>query len=482
MSDSPAVIIYGTDLTGSIVEKGTEANPLGVREHIVSTGGFYPDYFDAMFSNAYGVLSTTAQDSAGNLKARSAVLTDEGSFRDDFGGSSLDISTITGTAIFTNGSQDVTGIGTLFTTELSRYYNIRLSTDPSPTQALIAAIVDDTTIILRYPYEGSTGTGSIVASTFAYVTGSGGSITVGSSNVTLTSGITSGTHTYIVRSVDYGPLVLNAYVSTSTRQANQEYRIGLVDDPAALTNFAYIVFDGTDNTKGYLQTGGNAGDVETSSVFTIPNSGSTDAGILCRIELSGDLVTAYVNNIALASNRRHIPGYYESLSSYAGIVNTGVPAGSSDFVIDSISVNNLNIVQVGGGAANQPLNVSIGGPDELGVYKIPTIRNTKPSSTDYSIVTRPFLPAVNSVSHGSEVSSGTGSSWTVLTSSAATHLTILNTSNADIEVRRSGAGVGLPVVANSYWVFRGISNANELSFRRIDQSNTQVTIYYETES
>ena len=481
MSDSPAIIIYGSDITGSIVEKGTETNPLSTSDHIVSTGGFYPDYFDAMFSNGYGVLSTTAQDSAGNLKARASILTDEGSFRDDFAGTSLD-STITGNAIFTNGGTDIVGIGTQFTTEISRYYNMRLSGSSPDMQQLIAAVVDDTNIILRYPYEGSTGTGSIVISTFSYATGSGGTISVAASDATLSSGMTSGETTYIYRSVDYGPLVMSSYVSISQRITNQECRIGFIDNATSPTNFAYIVFDGVDNTVGYLRTGGSAGDIETSAAFTIPNGGTTATDILCRIELAGDIVTAYINSVALASNKRHIPGFYESLGTYAAIKNTGVPASSTDFIIDSITVNNLNIVQVGGGAANQPLNVSMGGPDENGVYKVPIVRSSKPSVTDYAQVTRTFLPAVNLVSHASEVSSGTGSSWVVLSSSVASQLSILNTNDVDIEVRRSGTGTGLPVVSNSYWVFRGITNANELSFRRKDQDNASITIYYELES
>ncbi len=481
MSDSPAVILYGTDPTGSIGEKGIPGNPVSVSENITSTGGFYPDYFDAMFSNGYGVVNTTSQDSAGNLKTRGAVLTDEGSMRDDFAGSSLD-ETITGTATFTNGSVDVLGAGTLFLTEMSRLYNIRKGGDSSAVQQLVAAIVDDTHITLRYPYEGTSGSGTVVKSIFTYITGSGGSVAVSTSECVVSAGMSGSSTTAIHREVDYGPLILNSYFSISQRIADQETFVGFADADTVPTEYGLIVFDGTDNTKAYLRTGGNAGDTETSTTFTLPNDLTTATKTWYRLELSGEAVTVYVDGVALATNRLHIPNFYTSLGLYAGITNTGVPASNTNLSIDTISVNNLNIVQVGGGAANQPLNVALGGLDDAGVYKVATVKATQPDANDYATVTRTFLPTAISVSHGSSDTAALGSSWTVLSSSTAHQVTVLNSTPTDIEVRRNGAGVGLPVVGNSYWVFRGVANANELSMRRIDQDNAQITIHYELES
>ena len=83
-----------------------------------------------------------------------------------------------------------------------------------------------------------------------------------------------------------------------------------------------------------------------------------------------------------------------------------------------------------------------------------------------------------SVVHGSVQTNATGSSYTALSSAACDRITILNQSGADIEVRRGATGVAIPVFDGSGMPFAGLSNASALDVRRIDQSNTQVTIQY----
>jgi hypothetical protein len=80
---------------------------------------------------------------------------------------------------------------------------------------------------------------------------------------------------------------------------------------------------------------------------------------------------------------------------------------------------------------------------------------------------------------GSAQTAATGASWTALSSQACFECLILNNTGTTIEIRRGGAGTGLPIPSGNAYTFRGITNANQLSIRRVDTSNTQVTVYYE---
>ena len=70
----------------------------------------------------------------------------------------------------------------------------------------------------------------------------------------------------------------------------------------------------------------------------------------------------------------------------------------------------------------------------------------------------------------------TGTNWTTLSAQACSQLTIGNNSGATIEFRQGGSGAGFPVFDKSSFTIFGIANANEISVRRVDTSNTQVTV------
>lgn len=72
----------------------------------------------------------------------------------------------------------------------------------------------------------------------------------------------------------------------------------------------------------------------------------------------------------------------------------------------------------------------------------------------------------------------TGATFNAFASQACEQLDIVNTAPAavDLEVRRGGSGNTIIVPAGSSRMFVGLSNASGLQVRRLDQSNTQVTI------
>lgn len=69
-----------------------------------------------------------------------------------------------------------------------------------------------------------------------------------------------------------------------------------------------------------------------------------------------------------------------------------------------------------------------------------------------------------------------GTDWTAFASTPCMRVHVLNTSSTAVEVRQNGAGVGLVIPINAGFTFSGISDADQLSVRRVDTSNTQVTI------
>lgn len=129
-------------------------------------------------------------DRSGNLAVRGAVLTDEGSMRDSFGGNSLS-KTLTGTLVFVNGSDLVVGIGTSFTTEGISTFKadyIKLNSDGEEYWIHVASIEDDTHLTLSDPYAGAGGTDVASWSKFKPITGTGGNVSVASGNCVIGSG------------------------------------------------------------------------------------------------------------------------------------------------------------------------------------------------------------------------------------------------------------------------------------------------------
>lgn len=72
--------------------------------------------------------------------------------------------------------------------------------------------------------------------------------------------------------------------------------------------------------------------------------------------------------------------------------------------------------------------------------------------------------------------SATGATWVTLAAQACNSFRLANFTGTTIEVRYNGAGSGLPVASGATYDFLAISNTNQLSLRRLDQSNTQVTV------
>ena len=92
-----------------------------------------------------------------------------------------------------------------------------------------------------------------------------------------------------------------------------------------------------------------------------------------------------------------------------------------------------------------------------------------------------FTPTAQAASIGSVQTSASGATYVALADQPCDAVEIVNaaTGAVDIEYRRGGAGSAMIIpLGTSRWVI-GITNAAQIAVRRVDQSNTQVTVAYE---
>ena len=86
------------------------------------------------------------------------------------------------------------------------------------------------------------------------------------------------------------------------------------------------------------------------------------------------------------------------------------------------------------------------------------------------------VPGAASAVIMSLTTAATGANYTAFSSQTCNSLDIVNTSSVAIEYRRGATGSSMTILSGSSRLVVGISNANQIDVRRVDQSNTQITI------
>lgn len=86
------------------------------------------------------------------------------------------------------------------------------------------------------------------------------------------------------------------------------------------------------------------------------------------------------------------------------------------------------------------------------------------------------VPSATSVVIMSLTTAATGSNYTAFSSQTCNSLDIVNSSSVSIEYRRGAAGNSMTILSGSSRLVVGITNANQIDVRRVDLSNTQITI------
>lgn len=287
-------------------------------------------------------------DSTGALRTRSQVLTDEGVFKDPFHGTTLE-SNLTGTLTFTNGSQVVFGSGTSFTTELTKDDYLRNSVDGQADYVRVLVIVDDTVVILADPYGGTGGGGATGVRSWWIQDVVGGTISVVSSEVTLSPDTASGNRAAMTHGLDYLPLVGEFRCRISQRIADQEAVAGFVDQYPSPEIQAVVLFDGTDATKVTFRTSTSSAAVnitETVVDLTDLDLTFTSAQSLnYRIALQPETAVLSIADVEVATHTRGVPGPYDTLAVTAAISNSGTVT-STDFVCSRLIAQSVNQIAV----------------------------------------------------------------------------------------------------------------------------------------
>jgi hypothetical protein len=344
--------------TEALAGDATNALPVGG----YGAGGFWPERTGVRRGPVDNADRATAYlDSEGNLMVRGPVTTDEQSIRDDFPGAGL-TQTLTGTVTLTNGSAAIAGSGTAFLSELDHDSYIKLSADTEASYARIASVESDTaaTLVAVYAGTGGSATGALVVE-FRPTTGTGGTISVANSSVTLASGTTATSLTYISRLIDYGPMAVTfAGVTMSQRIANLDMILGMQDATTSPTRFARFRATSTVNTalifeSAYVHSGTpGANDTETTNL-TLPNGGTTATAHRYRIEILTDRVRGYVDDILVADHTTHMPDAYDVLTLVAGHINGTTPATTTSLAIDAIGINNFNKLAIAIASNNESI-------------------------------------------------------------------------------------------------------------------------------
>lgn len=86
------------------------------------------------------------------------------------------------------------------------------------------------------------------------------------------------------------------------------------------------------------------------------------------------------------------------------------------------------------------------------------------------------VPGAVSATIMSLTTAATGTNYTAFSSQTCQALDIVNTSSVAIEYRRGATGNAMTILSGSSRLVVGITNANQIDVRRVDTSNTQITI------
>jgi uncharacterized membrane protein len=348
------VLIAGTDGTNvrtMLVDSSGNASVAISAQGLTS---FSPDPQNDFTGSAMALQA----DASGNLQVRGQVLSDEGSMRDDFNGSSL-TTALTGTLTFTNGSTTVTGSGTAFLAELSTDNYIKKTADSETLYTLIESIDSDTQITLVTPYGGTTASTTAVKSRWATTTPGGGSITVANSLVNLLPGTANASVVSIQTKGDYLPYSIFFRASISQRIANQTTVIGFQDSTSSPQKQAVIVFDGTSNSTLKFRTSSSSAAADTQeTTVTLATNATTAQYQDYQIDLSASQATLSINGTIAATHSYHLPGPYDNLSIVASVTNSAVVTATT-LSIDSIFFQNLDQLQISNSFSGEPLKVQV---------------------------------------------------------------------------------------------------------------------------
>jgi hypothetical protein len=91
------------------------------------------------------------------------------------------------------------------------------------------------------------------------------------------------------------------------------------------------------------------------------------------------------------------------------------------------------------------------------------------------------MPVSSASGYGSVQTSATGANFVSLSQQVAGSVTIINNTGTTLEISKDGGTTKIQLPTAASFCVNFITDANQVSVRRADTSNTQVTAYYEWE-
>jgi hypothetical protein len=310
-------------------------------------GGFAPDPTNNPEEPIADEIVSHYADGEGSLVTRGYVFTDEGSFREDFGGSYI-TSSLVGTASYVAGTSQVTGVNTLFTNTLSRDYYVKIS-GSNEWNRVIRVPTDTSLYVDNESLTALSGTLEYSRWIPIYTGALDGVISVDASHVILSGSSQVSGCTGIKRFADYGPMFAIFRGRQTQRLEGQKTVFGFMDDPDAPEAQAMVQFDGIDQTslKFVTSTVSSVDDENTeTSTITLPASLQTNIDLTYEINVTPDYCSLSVNDVFLTKHTTHIPGPYSEMEIVAAIKNETTASNSTKLLFDSIYFSNQNQLQI----------------------------------------------------------------------------------------------------------------------------------------
>lgn len=334
----------------SLIKKSS----LGVNASASSKGlgGFVPEPTNNPYEPSVDENVSLYVDGEGSLVTRSGIITDEGSFRDDFTNSI--ITNLTGTLEFVEGSNEIIGSGSIFTEELNRDYYIKYILDGYESWAKVLRVKDDSHVLIDSAYNGSTTTGIGVKTHWIEIKNGSGETFVINSKIDLDIGTDSDGYVYLKKFADYAPMIQFWRVAVDNRVNNQEIFFGFRDDIDNPNMLCDVILTGTNNKIIKFRSGWN-GDIEETNIELHSNL-TTSSFIKYKIDVAPDYCSLIINGALVAKHDSHIPGMYDEMDAVCGIKNTGTTSQSVKLQLDSFFISNQNQIQIANSFSN-PISI-----------------------------------------------------------------------------------------------------------------------------
>lgn len=312
----------------------------------------FPGYSATNLSQSNAIAQSSV-DTAGSLMVRGPTLTDEGSFRANFSGTTLSspIGNVIASASQVSSTDASLYLGP-YSIKPGEYFKVSADADTAYKQITSLSAMY---LLLESNYVGTTSTTMTGARSVMkpIYSGSGSGITVGTGTTyqaaTITSGTASGGLALLSRRVDYGPLMYKAMIAIPSQNANQFSWFGYQDGETSSPRW-FARFRNTGSTTTIVcETGRNPTSApntttETESyTVTYPNGLLSTADQEFQIHMLQDQVVFMISGIVVATCTKVIPGPSDVMYAVAGQNNAAATTAGS-LRVTYIASKNFNSI------------------------------------------------------------------------------------------------------------------------------------------